>query len=402
MNRKIYILATASFAMGTEAYVFSGHLSALAADLGESVGAAGQLATAFAMTYAVTAPFIARAVSGFGRRGVIVAGLVLIGLINIAAAFAPSLSVLIGLRIACGLAAGLVGPMSSVAAAELAPEGQRGKAMAIVLGGMTLALLLGIPIGSVVGDIAGWRGTFVFAGGIALIAALAVRLVLPEMPGTEPASSSSAFKTALDPALAPWLALTLIGFAATFTAIAYVGPIVTAISGLKGSGVGAVQAMIGVGSIIGVVIGARVADRPGAQRAVVSSFVVSAAALAIYSVLMLMADPSIPMVGISRLVVIGVLCIGMMAGAAALFMRTPVIQTRLAAASPAAARPVILALNSSMVFAGQGLGAAIGGAAIGLAGLSSVGLVAAVVALLGAGLAVRLRGRPAPVHTSAG
>lgn len=391
MDRRILILAFAGFAMGTEAYVYAGHLDALAAELGQPVAAAGQLATAFALTYAVSAPLIAGFVARFGRRAVLTSGLVLIGVLNLFAAFAPSLGALIGLRVLAGLAAGLVGPISSVAAAELAGPEHRGRAMAIVLSGMTLAFVLGIPTGSVIGDFAGWRGTFVYAGVTALVAAFVIRLVLPRMPGGRRADAT-AFRAALAPSVAGPLALTLIGFAATFSTIAYVGPVVTAISGLTGSGIGAMQALIGVGSLLGVLIGGIAADKPGATRLLAASFVISAAAMSLYSVLMWTggADASQPLTAPPRLVYVAFLALGMIAGAAALFARTPVIQARLAAAAPAAAHPVIFALNGSMVFFGQGLGAGLGGATIAIAGISAIGCTAAAVALLGAGLVLAI------------
>jgi DHA1 family inner membrane transport protein len=386
VDRRILILAFAGFAMGTEAYVYAGHLDALAAELGQPVAAAGQLATAFALTYAVSAPLIDGFVARFGRRAVLTSGLVLIGVLNLFAAFAPSLGALIGLRVLAGLAAGLVGPISSVAAAELAGPEHRGPAMAIVLSGMTLAFVLGIPTGSVIGDFAGWRGTFVYAGVTALVAAFVIRLVLPRMPGGRRADAT-AFRAALAPSVAGPLALTLIGFAATFSTIAYVGPVVTAISGLTGSGIGAMQALIGVGSLLGVLIGGIAADKPGATR-----LLAAAAAMSLYSVLMWTggADASQPLTAPPRLVYVAFLALGMIAGAAALFARTPVIQARLAAAAPAAAHPVIFALNGSMVFFGQGLGAGLGGATIAIAGISAIGCTAAAVALLGAGLVLAI------------
>lgn len=385
MNPKIFVLAGASFAMGTEAYVYAGHLDALAADLGRSVAVAGQLATAFAVTYAASAPIVAGLATGFGRRGVIVSGLVLIGLFNVFAALSPSYPVLFASRIACGLAAGLAGPIASLAAAELAPAEQRGKAMAVVLAGMTLAFVLGIPAGSVIGDFAGWRGTFAYAGALALVAAVAIRVVLPAIPGGRRAGLG-AFAAVPRPAIAGPLALTLLGFAATFTAVAYVGPIVTAISDLRGSGIGAMQALIGVGSIAGVIAGARMADRAGGSSILIASFAISAVALGSYSLLMATRgfDAGDPLLSSGRFPFVAALGLAMAAGSAALFARTPVIQARLVAAAPPEARGVIVALNGSMVFAGQGLGAAIGGATIGLWGLPGLGLSAAAVALLGA------------------
>jgi predicted MFS family arabinose efflux permease len=381
MNGRIAILAAASFAMGTEAYVYAGHLAAMAENLGTSVASAGQAATVFALTYAVTAPLVAGAAARHGRRTVIVAGLILIGTLNLGAAFTSSLGALLGIRFLCGLAAGLVGPIAAVAAAELAPPDQRGKAMAIVLGGMTLAFVLGIPMGSIIGDVAGWRGTFAYAGLVALAAALAIRLVLPAMAGGARADASH-FRLALDPAVRTYLLLTVVGFSATFATIAYVGPVVTRVAGLSGSGIGAMQALIGVGSIVGIVIGGRMADRPSAGHVLAGSFLVSAAALSLYSLLMLVSD------GTARAIVLVALSLGMILGAAALFMRAPIIQARLLAGIPPEARPVILALNGSMVFLGQALGAVIGGLAIAGFGLEAVGFAAGLVALLGAGLAL--------------
>jgi len=390
MDRRILVLALASFATGTEAYVYAGHLADLAADLNASVATAGQIATAFAITYALTAPLVAGAVARFGRRTVMVTGLLLIGALNLLAAAAPSLGALMAIRVACGLAAGLVGPISTLAAAELAAPGERGRAMAVVLSGLTLAFVLGIPVGSVVGDIAGWRGTFVYAGAVALVAAIAIRVVLPAMPGGQRAGLA-AFRAALAPAVSASLALTLLGFAATFTTIAYLGPIVTAISGLTGSGIGAVQAMIGVGSIAGIVVGARAADRPGATRVLAFSFGVSALSLSAYSALMLAPAAT-------GVIATGLLAAATALGAAALFARAPVIQVRLVGSAPEEARPVVLALNGSMVFLGQGLGAAVGGLVIAGPGLPWVGLAAAGLALLGVGLVVRLS-RLAPART---
>ena len=164
----------------------------------------------------------------------------------------------------------------------------------------------------------------------------------------------------------------------------------TRISGLEGAGIGLMQALIGVGSVVGVVLGGGAADRPGAGHALALSFPVSVLALASYSLLMALDLPPAP--------AIGLLAAGMVAGAAALFTRTPILQARIVAAAPEA-RTTVLALNGSMVFVGQGLGTAIGGAAISIAGLGAVGLADAFVALLGVGITMHGLGRgdPRPV-----
>jgi DHA1 family inner membrane transport protein len=385
LPRAVPLLAVATFALGTEAYVYAGHLAALAADLGAPVATAGQLATAFALTYALSAPVVAGIVARLDRRAVLVAGLALLAALNLAAAAAPSLVVLVGLRIACGLAAGAVGPIATAAAAELAPPALRGRAMALVLGGMTLAFVLGIPMGSVVGEVAGWRGTFLWAAALAALAALALRLGLPRMPGS--VGPRPALGALLTLPILGWLALTAAGFAATFTVIAYVGPVVTAIAGLSGAGVGAMQALIGAGSLIGLWAGGRAADLAAPRRALTASLLVSAAALGGYGLLLTgVLGPDAALVPLAAL---------MVAGAAALFARTPVIQTALVRLAPEA-RPEVLGLNGSAVFAGQSLGAALGGLAIAVGGLPALGLAAAWVALAALPLALRLTAQPAP------
>lgn len=371
---RVPVLALASFAMGTEAYVYVGHLGTLSADLGVTIAEAGLLATVFALTYAVAAPILSSLAAALGRRTVVVWGLAAIGALNALTALTPSFETLLALRFGCGLAAALVGPAASAAAAALAPPERRGRAMAVVLAGMTLAFILGIPLGSVVGAFDGWRATFTFASAVAFLAAAAVRLILPAVPGG-PRHGLRSLAVGLRPSVAGPLVLTGLGFTATFIVIAYIAPVALAIAGLEGAEIGGLQALIGVGSILGVAIGARFADGDRALGMVAVSFLVSAAALSIYSLLGA-SQTSDPL----RLAMLGA---AMVVSAAALFSRTPAIQARLVGAAPEASS-VVLALNGSMVFAGQGLGAAVGALVIGGLGVSALGFAAAGVALIGA------------------
>jgi DHA1 family inner membrane transport protein len=391
MPRAVKRLALATFALGTEAHVYACHLAALAADLGAPVAAAGRLATACALTYAVSAPVVAGLVARFDRRVVPVAGLLGLAGLNLAAAVAPTFSALMALRIACGVAAGAVGPIGLAAAAELAPPHLRGRAMAMVLGGLTLTFVLGIPIGSAVGEVAGWRGTFAWAAALALAAAVALAAGLPPVPGSA-ASRRPRLAAVPGREVASSLALTVLGFAATFTVIADVGPVVTAIAGLSGAGLGAMQALIGVGSLIGLRAGGRAADGARPRRALVASLLVSAVALAGYGVLLAGVLP--PAAALAPLALL------MVAGSAALFARAPVIQAALVGHAPGA-RPLVLGLNGSAVFAGQSLGAALGGAALAAGGLPALGAAAALVALAALPLALRLTARPVPAAGAA-
>ena len=182
MDRRIWLLTFAQFAAATGAYAFTGLLARLADDLGVSLATAGQLSAAYALTYALAGPPAAALTARLDRRDLLVAGLALVGVLNLATAAAPDFATVLALRVAAGAAVTLVLP--GVAASMLAPAHQRAKAMAMVLAGLTLAFSFGIPLGTVIGGGFGWRACFVFGGAIALVGAVAVRFSLPPLPST--------------------------------------------------------------------------------------------------------------------------------------------------------------------------------------------------------------------------
>ena len=383
LPREIYVLAFASFAVGTQAYVFSGQLEGLARDLGVTVAKAGQLASAFALTFAIAAPVVATVTGRLDRKPVIVIGLAAIGLLNVASALAPGFEWLLGLRVACGLAATAIVPIASAAAAQLAPPERRGRALSVVLAGTTLAFALGVPMGSGIGGLLGWRATFAYAGALGLGAALAIALALPSV--RPPGSVRPAFSSALNADVLRWIALTLAAFAAAFTVVAYIGPVVTLATGVSGGAVGWFQTLVGVGSIAGVAIGGRLADKPGRMRSAALVFAVMTLTLSTYS-LLVGRGPEAP--GNAAL-----LCLVLAFGAGSVFSLAAIVQAGLVEAAPQAGA-VALALNGSAIFFGQGLGALLGGGVIASVGYGALGLVAGAIAgatAIGAALASRPR-----------
>lgn len=387
MNPRIFILAFASFAFGTQTYVFAGLLERLAADLEVSIGTAGQLASVFAIVYAVSAPVLAGVAASYNRKRILTVALLVLCVLNVMAAAMPDFASLLVVRVLSGLASALVMPVAAAAAATLASPEKRGRALAVVMGGMVLSFVLGIPLGSIIGDAFGWRATFTFTGVLALIAALAVAAALPTVPNADRAGFK-VLAIAFERRVLTNLLFTMTAFAATFCVIAFVGPVVTAITGLEGRGVGLMQAIIGAGMIVGVIAGGIIADRSHSSRIVALAFFVMAITLAGYSALMMSSD------GISSAVAFAGLVAVILVGAAALFTLSPIVQTRLVEAAPKTIT-VVLALNASMIFLGQGLGTIVGGLVIESVGLPSVGLAGALVAALGTVFALAApRNRP--------
>ncbi|MET9819487.1 MFS transporter [Streptomyces sp. NPDC006355] len=127
-----------------------------------TTGAAGQTVTAFALAYGLAAPFLAAYTSRLPRKPLMACALALFVLANLASAAAPNLPLLLTARIIAGLGAALYTPSTSAAAAALADPAHRGRAMSIIIGGLTLGTVFGVPVGTIIGETISWRASLVF------------------------------------------------------------------------------------------------------------------------------------------------------------------------------------------------------------------------------------------------
>jgi predicted MFS family arabinose efflux permease len=359
MNPRIYVLTMVTFAFGSGAFIFAGLLETLAADLGVTTAVAGQLQTAFVLTSAVLGPVAAWLFGRFDRRIMVIVGLTLSVALHLACAATPNFEALLILRALAGLAGAISGPAASVAAASLVPAERRGSALALVSGGMTLAFVVGIPIGSVVGNAFGWRATFLFAAGLSALALVGVLALLPKVPAP-PKREGGVVSLGI---VWPLYLTTFLAFAANMTLNLYIAPIVRVGAGVTGAGVGAFQSMIGFGSIVGLWLGARAADRQAGRNWILQGFVIQATAMSIhFAATHQLAPAGWPSAALVAL--------GIFVAATALFSITPVVQARLIELTGGA--PVALALNGSVISVGQALGSAMGGAALATFGVPAI------------------------------
>lgn len=370
MNPRVFVLTMVTFAFGSAAFIFAGLLEPMAADLGVSTAVAGQLQTAYVLTSAVLGPVAAHVLGRFDRRLVVLVGLAFGLLLHLACAFTPNFEALLGLRGLAGLAGAMSGPAASVAAASMVPPERRGSALAMVAGGMTLAFVLGIPMGSVVGAVFGWRATFLFAALLSLSALIAVAFFLPPIPAPAKREGGSVPVSAIW----PLYLTTFLVFAANMTLNLYIAPIVRVGAGVTGAGVGAFQAMIGLGSIVGLWLGGRAADRNVGKAWIMQGFAIQGVAMSLHFAATHQALP--PGLASQLLVALAIFV-----GATALFSITPVIQSRLIHMTDGA--PVALALNGSVIAVGQALGSAAGGASLAAWGVPAIPATALVLSLTG-------------------
>jgi len=176
-------LAMINVAVGTQGFAFAGVLADIAKDLGISIGQAGFIVGASSITFAIGAPIAASLVAHVERRRIILASLFALTVINALCALVETYLALVLLRVAAGIAAAFIGALATVAAAALVAPEKRGRAFAIVMGGLTVAFVAGVPIGSVVGGAFGWRATFWLS---AAVCALATGLISVSVPQIKP------------------------------------------------------------------------------------------------------------------------------------------------------------------------------------------------------------------------
>lgn len=342
------ILALGTFAVGTDAFVLAGFLPDVAASLHTSTASAGQAVTVFAAAYALASPVVATLTARLPRRALLVAALIVLAAANAACALAPNLPFLLAARVlAAAGAAGYTPTAGAVSAALVRPE-LRGRALAVVVGGLTVATALGVPLGDAVGSVMGWRAALGLVAGLCFITALAAAALMPTLPGANPVPLSKRLAALRRPGVAAVLPLTVLGMAAAYTVYAYAIPALHAL-GMGGSATAWLLAAYGVGAVAGNLAAGVAADRVGPVRVLIVGYAVMGASMA--ALALLAATNTHAPILVAALAV---------AWGASTWCQTPPQQHRLFTAAPAEA-PLLMALNASAIYVGIGIGTATGG-----------------------------------------
>ncbi|WP_405859665.1 MFS transporter [Streptomyces sp. NBC_00090] len=268
MPLPLYLLALAVFAMGTSEFMLAGLLPDIAAELDVTVGTAGLLTSAFAAGMVLGAPLMAGLARGRSGRTGLLAFVVLFLAAHVVAALTTSFPVLLTTRVVAALAnAGFLAVALTTAAALVLPE-RKGRALAVLLSGTTVATIAGVPGGALVGELFGWRSAFWAVAALCLPAALGIVRGVPAHSAQEDGAGRPALRAELARLGSPRLLLVmLLGAlvnAATFGSFTFLAPLVTGTTGLGGLWIPVVLVLFGAGSFAGVTVAGRLADRrPG-------------------------------------------------------------------------------------------------------------------------------------------
>ena len=260
MPLSLLILALSAFAIGTTEFVIMGLLPDVAADLGVSIPGAGWLVTGYALGVAIGAPFMALATSRLPRKAALVAlmGIFIIG--NLLCAIATDYNVLMFARVVTALCHGAFFGIGSVVAAGLVAPNKRAQAIAMMFTGLTLANVLGVPLGTALGQYAGWRSTFWAVSVIGVIAAIAQWVWLPKHIAMDNADLAREFKVLGKANVLLALGMSVLASTSLFSVFTYIAPILQDITGVSPHGVTIMLLLFGVGLTAGSMLGGRLAD----------------------------------------------------------------------------------------------------------------------------------------------
>ena len=358
-------LVLGAFAIGAETFLISGVLPQIAADLNVTAAAAGSLVTIFAIAYAFGSPLIAVATAGVERKRLLIAAIAAFALANLVAAVAPNFFSLAAARALLALTAGTFMPAAIAFATQLFAAERRGRAIALIYAGMTLATVVGVPAGTYLASFAGWRAPFFGVAFVATLAAIGIATVLPRVQSPRAAGFAERLAVMRRPDVLQILTLTALALIGPFAINTFMGVLAESALSIGGDRLALVLVFIGVVSFIGSQFGGYAADRWPRERFLAIVLAVLIAAFPLMSV-----GPQL----------------GGEAGAALLFAGLtlwgvfgwsfPIVQqARLVTLDPVMA-PITLSLNISALYVGVAIGSSLGAWTVAHGSVDAIGYVA--------------------------
>ncbi|EIT69525.1 MAG: MFS transporter [Hydrocarboniphaga sp.] len=389
MPLALYALTIGAFGIGVTEFVIMGLLMQVSADFGVSLPTAGVLISGYALGVMVGAPLMTVWTARWPRKATLLALMAVFTLGNLACALAPNYATLLAARVLTSFAHGTFFGVGSVVATQLVAPQQRASAIAIMFTGLTVANVLGVPFGTWLGQMQGWRATF-WAVAIVGIAAMAVIAALVPRDAGKPELSDwrSDLRALMRPAVLLGLLATVVGFGGVFVVFTYIAPLLTQISGFADAAVSPILLVFGGGLVIGNLLGGKFADRHLGP-----TLLGSLLALAIVMGLMSFVVHS---------QVLTVIFVGLLGAAA--FATVPPLQMWVLEKASGAGQSLASSFNIGAFNLGNALGAWLGGMTIdhglGLTALPWVGALMPLAALATAWIGLR-SGKPSTRRSAA-
>lgn len=369
MNRlAIYLLATGAFITGTAEFVVSGILELIASDLHISIAAAGQLITIYSISYAVGALVLVMVTARYERKKVLVYSLMAFIAGSILAFINVNFAVLMLSRIVMAASGGLYTVVATSYAARLAPPQQQGRAIATVITGFSISLVLGVPFGTLLSVYMDWRYIYLLLAIAALINTVLLQKYIPKSEGSVALTWKEQWLLLRDSRVLTGLLTTVLWILGYTMVFAYIAPLLSSLMDFSLEMISSSLLILGIAALIGSRLGGYAVDRWGPARTIIVSLTLHATAL------FLLKSTT---VAVSTLMLFAILLLW----GAATWTTTPANQYYLITLQPRSSE-IILSLNTALMNMGMALGAASGGIVIEYAGIEQISGIAGSIILL--------------------
>lgn len=370
----LFALAIGAFGIGLTEFVIAGILPQIAAEFAVSIPAAGQMATSYALGVFIGAPLLTIVGSRVPRKTMLMGLALIFTLGNIITALAPTLALAVTGRIVTSFNHGAFFGIGSIIAASLVAPGRQASAIAFMFSGLTLANLVGVPVGTWLAQTFSWRLVFWVIAGIGLVTIASIALLVPRIEKGKPIALKTELLAFVDPQVLLVMGITVFGPAAFFTSITYIAPMMVEEAGFSAGGVAWLMVLFGLGLAVGNWIGGRFADR--------SLFGTLFVTLAAQGIVLLVFWAGVD----NQIIAAGSVFLMAAFGFATV---SPIQKLVMDRASHAGAPTMAASVNIGMFNLGNALGAWAGGAAITAGfGLASPNWAGAILSVIALGLAL--------------
>ncbi|QKJ85949.1 MFS transporter [Paramixta manurensis] len=388
MPLALLALTISAFAIGTTEFVIVGLVPVIAQQLNITLPSAGLLVSIYALGVAIGAPVLTALTSKMPRKRLLVGLMALFTVGNLVAWQSPNYETLVIARLLTGLAHGVFFSVGSTIATSLVPKEKAASAIAIMFGGLTVALVTGVPLGTFIGQHFGWRETFLAVSAIGVIALVSSLMLVPStIPNRAVAGLKEQLTVLTHPRLLMIYAITALGYGGVFTAFTFLAPMMQELAGFTPQAVSLILLGYGISVAIGNIWGGKLADKHGPVPAL--AFIFAALSLLL---LVFQFTASLHFAALATVLVMGIFAFGNVPG-----LQVYVVQK--AERYTPGAVDVASGLNIAAFNLGIALGSVIGGHIVeqyGLAQTPWIGALIVLVALLMIIYSGRLDKRNAP------
>ncbi|TDO23979.1 MFS transporter [Pedobacter duraquae] len=267
MKKSLLALTLGGLGIGITEFVMMGLLPDIAADLHISIPQAGHLISAYALGVVIGAPLLVAIAGSFPPKKILLALMIMFTAFNAFSAFAPDYISMLVARLLAGLPHGAFFGVGSVVASRLAEKGKEAQSVSMMFAGLTIANIIGVPLGTYIGHAYSWRYTFVIIVAVGLITLLSLKLWMPAMPATKDRDLKKELSFFKLPEAWLIIAMIAIGTGGLFSWFSYIAPLLTDVSGFKSETITYILVLAGLGMFVGNFIGGIMADKISPAKA---------------------------------------------------------------------------------------------------------------------------------------